>query len=249
MGKHTSRVVGAKYRDAPGWLVQQLLDRREITAEGCWLWPAYVNRDGYGVVMYTAHREDGTARRPQLMVHRLAYMRFVADLDDDQQVDHICHDPAVCLARKKDCPHRRCYNPAHLEPVAGVVNLMRSGNFAAVNAAKTHCDNDHLFDERNTAITPDGDRRCRTCMRMHAARYRAAARTTPAPPRICKGCGDDISHLDGRIWYCERCRPVNGAEHAATRAREARKRKAREAGDGEVGQDPGTGGSARTDRS
>jgi len=216
MGKHTSRVVGAKYRNAPEWLVQQLRDRREITPEGCWLWPAYINPDGYGVVMYTAHREDGTAYRPQLMVHRLAYMRFVADLDDDQQVDHTCHDPAVCLARKKDCLHRRCYNPDHLEPVAGAVNLMRSGNFTAVNAAKTHCDNNHLFDERNTYIAADGSRSCRECKRLWSANARAVVQLLPwtGEPR-CRACGTDISHRPAQARFCELCTPVTRVREAA----------------------------------
>jgi hypothetical protein len=208
MGKHTSRVNGAKYRDAPDWLIQQLLDRREITPEGCWHWPGWVNRDGYAVVMYTAHREDGTAHRPQLMVHRLAYMRFAGDLDDSQQVDHTCHDPAVCLARKKDCLHRRCYNPEHLEPVAGAVNLMRSGNFTAVNSAKTRCDQGHLFDERNTRIAADGSRICRECKRLWSANARAAVQLLPwtGVPH-CRACGTDISHRAPQARFCELCTP------------------------------------------
>ena len=224
MGKHTSRVNGAKYRNAPEWLIQQLLDRREVTPDGCWLWPGYINRDGYAVVMYTAHREDGTTHRPQLMVHRLAYMRFVADLDDDQQVDHTCHDPAVCLARNRDCLHRRCFNPEHLEPVAGAVNLMRSGNFTAVNAAKTHCDRNHKFTPENTYIASDGSRNCRACKAMHAVNANAvakASRWAAAPLRVCKVCGADINHRALNARFCELCTTDKRMRNVQQRAREA----------------------------
>jgi hypothetical protein len=218
MGKHITRVNGAKYRNAPDWVIQQIIDRREIAPEGCWLWPGYINRDGYGVIMYTAHREDGTAHRPQLFVHRLSYMHFVADLDDDQQIDHTCHDPAVCLARKKDCPHRHCYNPEHLEPVAGVVNLMRSGNFTPLNAAKTHCVRGHRFEGRNLRFAPDGGRVCRECRQWHSVSARTAAAAQFAPwtgePR-CRACGADISHRPPQARFCELCTPVKRTQNAA----------------------------------
>lgn len=205
MGKHTSRVNAAKYRDAPDTLVQRILAKREVSPEGCWLWTSYVNPDGYAVTRYWT---PGNQWHPEVMVHRLIYMRLVGDIADDAQVDHKCHDPAVCKARQKDCLHRRCYNPEHLEAVTGAVNLLRSGNFTAVNAAKTHCDQRHEFTPRNTRIAPDGSRRCRACLRQHAANERAARRTSPPPVRACRRCGADIAHLNGRIWYCEVCEPL-----------------------------------------
>jgi hypothetical protein len=204
MGKHTSRVNRAKYLAASDSLVGRIVARREVSPEGCWLWPSYVNPDGYGTVRITM--PDG--RKPELMIHRLIYMRLVGDIADDQQVDHMCHDPRICMAKGRDCPHRRCYNPGHLQAVGSTANLMRSGNFAAINADKDRCIRGHLFTPSNTHITPDGERRCRACARWHAANGRAARRTAPPSVRICRGCAVSISHLAGSIWYCEQCEPI-----------------------------------------
>ena len=62
----------------------------------CWMWQAYVNRDGYGVCM-TGSRTDGT-RKPQL-AHRAIY--FVTHGQVPTIVRHTCDQPACC-------------NPAHL---------------------------------------------------------------------------------------------------------------------------------------
>ena len=196
----------------------------ETTPAGCWPWLAGVNRHGYGVVMYTAHCEDGTAHRPQLMVHRLAYMRFVGDLYHSEQVDHTCHDPAVCLARNKDCLHRRCFNPDHLEPVAAAVNLMRSGNSTAVNAAITHCDRNHEFTPENTYIASDGSRNCRACKAMHAVKANAAAKASrwaAAALRVCKICGADINHRALNARFCELCTTDKRMRKIQQMAREA----------------------------
>lgn len=46
-------------------------------------------------------------------------------IPDDLQIDHLCHtDDPGCLGGN-DCPHRRCVNPAHLEPVTPQGNSLR----------------------------------------------------------------------------------------------------------------------------
>lgn len=204
MGKHTTAVNGAKYRNAPDSLVERLLTHREVSPEGCWLYTRYCNPDGYAEATY----HDAERHSFHVFVHRLVYMRFAGDVDDDDQIDHTCHDPKVCLVPPKECPHRRCFNPAHLEPVSSAINNKRSGGLSAINGAKECCVRNHEFTPGNTHITPLGERRCKACARWHAANDRVAKRTAPLPVRICRGCGADIADLPGVVWYCETCEPV-----------------------------------------
>jgi WhiB family transcriptional regulator, redox-sensing transcriptional regulator len=48
-------------------------------------------------------------------------------------------------------------------------------------ASKTHCKRGHLFDAANTYYTPDGHRRCRTCLRE------------AQPVRALEGGGSDVA--------------------------------------------------------
>lgn len=73
---------------------KRLLERREITDSGCWLWTGTLNSQGYGKI-YTAH-----AGRYWLC-HRIAYTIWVSPIPDGMQVLH-------------RCDRSRCYNPAHL---------------------------------------------------------------------------------------------------------------------------------------
>lgn len=70
------------------------------------------------------------------------------------------------------CAHRRCVNPAHLEPVSEGVNVRRGRGPSSTNAAKDRCGAGHNFDQANTYLTPDGRRQCRLCNRERTRRYR-----------------------------------------------------------------------------
>jgi hypothetical protein len=69
------------------------------------------------------------------------------------------------------CRNRACVNPDHLEPVTRRENLLRGLTTTARNASRTHCPQGHPYDERNTYISPKGDRRCRECQRESALRW------------------------------------------------------------------------------
>lgn len=117
---------------------------------GCWLWTAALNRDGYG--QFYSGRIDGRDRN--VGAHRFAYALLVGPIPNGLELDHV---------RERGCRYRHCVNPAHLEPVKGQINKLRGDTLNAANAAKTGCPRGHPYDEANTYITPDGRRDCRTC--------------------------------------------------------------------------------------
>lgn len=108
--------------------------------DGCWIWTAALDRDGYGRC-----RRDGGKR-----AHRVAYEELIGPIPEGLVIDHLCRV-------------RACVNPAHLEPVANLDNLMRGQTLAAINAAKTHCPRGHEYTSENTQRKSNGSRICRTC--------------------------------------------------------------------------------------
>lgn len=125
--------------------------------ESCWLWTANI-RNGYGM----SQSRDNTVR----MAHRLAYEELVGEIPKGKELDHLCHTWDKSCLGGYECPHRRCVNPDHLEPVTHLVNGRR-GRAGVVSAArqraKTHCKFGHPFDEKNTKYTSAGARVCRRC--------------------------------------------------------------------------------------
>lgn len=113
-----------------------------VDASGdCWEWTGCIVR-GYGQVA-----QPGGARR---VAHRVSYELLVGSTPEGLELDHLCRN-------------RRCVNPDHLEPVTKSVNARRSYSVAGVNARRAECVNGHPFDEVNTAMRPNGSRRCKRC--------------------------------------------------------------------------------------
>lgn len=132
---------------------------------GCWHWTGALQSRGYGSM--------GAGRGGKSMLaHRFSYEHFVGPIPEGMQIDHVCHSrDAVCPGGK--CVHRRCVNPAHLEPVSQLENARRS-----VPARKTHCEQNHEFSPENTRYK-NGTRVCRACniayLRLWRQRRREAA--------------------------------------------------------------------------
>lgn len=123
-------------------------------ANGCHLWTARLDRDGYGM-----HKVG----KPNVFrAHRVAYMLAHGPIPTDQQLDHLCRN-------------RACVNPDHLEPVTTLVNTRRSERVASM-----YCPNGHPRSTANVRVNRDGARSCRPCHRAAARRYRAR-KACPSP--------------------------------------------------------------------
>lgn len=73
-------------------LEERLFEKFNIT-DGCWLWTAYRNKCGYGVI--------GTSGGKSALAHRVMYSLKVGEIPYGMEVCHKCDIPA-------------CVNPAHL---------------------------------------------------------------------------------------------------------------------------------------
>lgn len=89
--------------------------RVEKSPDGCWLWTG-ATRKGYG-------RFKNKGR--YYSAHRLAYEWEYGEVPEGLTLDHTCHTADESCNRGEFCRHRRCVNPAHLEPVSMTENLAR----------------------------------------------------------------------------------------------------------------------------
>lgn len=122
----------------------------EIGGRGCWVWGPRVGNRGYG--MWSA--------RPAVLAHRAVYEALVGPIAEGYDLHHRCEV-------------RRCVRPSHLEPKlhdAHIRDHIRETGpmgAAAVNAARTACENGHPF----TTTDNRGARICRLCANERTARW------------------------------------------------------------------------------
>lgn len=144
-------------------LPRRFWDKVTVQSNGCWLWAAGTDKDGYA-----RYSRDGQ----WCLAYRVSYEGLVGAVSDGFELDHVCHTRDDSCTDGSRCRHRRCVNPAHLESVSRAENNSRNRSFATVNAAKTHCPAGHKYDAENTYIN-NGKRHCRPCNRSRVARYKA----------------------------------------------------------------------------
>lgn len=121
----------------------------------CWSWTGALSNEGYGQLKIESSRK-------YMPAHRYAYEHFIGPISEDYVIDHLCHtnDPACFDAT--ECAHRRCCNPAHMEPVTNSENLSRAHRS---QSAQTHCKWGHEFTAANTYHPPKRPqvRQCNIC--------------------------------------------------------------------------------------
>lgn len=139
------------------------LNQYEVAPSGCWLWTGALWPNGYGKPSIELH---GTR-----LAHRAFYLEHVGPIPEGFDVDHRCHNADPDCERGEQCQHRRCVNPAHLEPVPRGDNLVR-----AIESRRM-CENGLHDLTRPGAIRPGTKAQCVACWRTRyreaGARYRA----------------------------------------------------------------------------
>lgn len=119
----------------------------------CWHWTGSIGKDGYGTF---------SACSAKASAHRLAFRLDRGYHPPFPMLDHLCHSSlgqGGCRGGR-DCKHRRCVNPDHLEPVTGAENSRRTGQRGRVFA---NCINGHPW-LANTMFNVQGFRECRDCL-------------------------------------------------------------------------------------
>ena len=131
---------------------------------GCWYWRQ-------GRVGYTQIKVNGSS----LQAHRFVYEELVGTIPPDSDLDHLCHTADLSCGGGRDCPHRACVNPSHLEPVSHAENVRRGRGLAAKNASKTHCIRGHEFSPENTRYRMKNGRPYRACIACQQERNQERA--------------------------------------------------------------------------
>lgn len=126
-----------------------MISEHSFNETPCWIWTGKTSREGYGVISINNKRRRA---------HRYAWEYFNGVLKKELVIDHLCKN-------------RNCVNILHLEPVPNTENVLRGNSPPAQNLRKTHCNNGHIFDEKNTWLDKHGYRHCRRCKYERMAKH------------------------------------------------------------------------------
>lgn len=120
-----------------------------LVDDGCWLWTAGVDADGYGRIGYPESQRGLPTK-----AHVVIWNALRGPVPEGMELDHLCKV-------------KHCVNPAHLEPTTHRVNCQRRPQY---QDRITHCPRGHPYDEENTYLYR-GSRHCRACKKMLSAEY------------------------------------------------------------------------------
>jgi len=149
-GLGCSSVAGTVGFGAPSERFWAKVDR-SAGHDGCWPWTGLFFRGGYG--------RFWVGPGIDIPAHVWAWEQVNGPVPAGLQLDHF------------RCDNPPCVNPAHLRPTTPRENTLRGNTITAFNLAKTHCPQDHPYDETNTYWRRDGARACRKCQRVFQAAY------------------------------------------------------------------------------
>ncbi len=127
----------------------------------CWIWRGNRTADNYGRFYWKKY----------LRTHRQIWIWLTPNSANAESTDHVW------------CSNRPCWNPLHTVPTTNHANTLRSTNFIAVNARKTHCKRGHELcaDNLVAGASKVGLRSCRQCAGIRIREWwlkKKAARTS-----------------------------------------------------------------------
>jgi hypothetical protein len=133
----------------------------DFNGSPCMILPVKPGRDGYVQVNQPPNREQA---------HRAIYEALIGPIPAGKVLDHQCHnaDPE-CDGR--NCWHRACINPWHVEPVTSGENALSGKGLFAKFARQTHCKRNHEFDYIYVDKRGRTQRHCMTCRRDALRRF------------------------------------------------------------------------------
>lgn len=180
---------------------------------GCLVWTAGTQRGGYGKVQIGDRHTTA---------HQAAYEAMIGPVPAGLELDHTCHTEDATCPGGPLCPHRKCFNPFHLEPVTPGENTRRSLTApAAVNARREVCVNGHPFTEENTRDRKrqGGGRTCKECARDSYAERTQAPHQPPQTETCHRGhpFTPENTIQIGAVNTCRVCRRASQAEYRARR--------------------------------
>lgn len=167
---HSTRDIPVLERIAP------LIDK--AAPGGCWLWTGPLNESGYAM----RRQNSGSSS----LVHRWLYQLLVGPVDRSLHLDHLCHTRDESCRADRSCPHRRCVNPAHLEPVTPAENNRRSRSPAQLAAKANRCKRGHDLTVHGYVRKDKKGRNCKACGKITGQIWRDRLRAqgiSPYKPR------------------------------------------------------------------
>ncbi|MDQ2873983.1 MAG: HNH endonuclease [Actinomycetota bacterium] len=128
--------------------------------DGCWnISGAIFQKTGYQ--MFSICRNG---KWQPTVAHRVAYELYVGPIAPGLIIDHLCHTWDLECPGGITCPHRRCVNPDHLEPVTRAENNRRGRSPVAIMIRDGLCRAGHEFTGENILTRSNGKRECRPCV-------------------------------------------------------------------------------------
>lgn len=157
-----------------------------VKTDTCWTWTGCLDDDGYGG---TTTRDNGVRITTLQRAHRVAYTELIGEIPDGLELDHTCRN-------------RACVNPAHLEPVTTIVNLLRSTVPWIAWKAATHCVKGHEYTPANTTHRTGKNavksRQCRACIK---AWKDAAPKVPPKQKPIITHCPKGHEYTESNTGF------------------------------------------------